>query len=63
VFAISFAIAHASQFACNLPILRAGGRQGESLWDVGKGPMLFIFVVDFVLMIANAVAAGMFLAA
>jgi hypothetical protein len=61
VFAIVFAVAHGSQFACNVPILKGGGRQGESLWDVRKGPMLFIFVVDFVLMVANGVAAGVFL--
>ncbi len=48
-------IAHGSQFYYNLPILRAGGRQGESLWDVHRGPMKFIFTVDALLMVANAV--------
>lgn len=37
-----------------------GGRQGESLWNVLTGPMAFIFVVDFALMLANAlVGAGL----
>ena len=48
------AIAHGSQFYFNVPIARGGGRQGESLWDVHRGPMKFIFRVDAVLMIANA---------
>jgi hypothetical protein len=48
-------VAHGSQFYYNVPILRGGGRQGESLWDVHRGPMKFIFVVDAILMIANAV--------
>ena len=63
IFAITFAVAHGSQFACNLPVLRGGGRQGESLWDVRSGPMLFIFVVDFVLMLANAAFAAYFMLA
>jgi hypothetical protein len=49
------AIAHASQFYFNVPILMGGGRQGESLWEVKTGPMRFIFVVDATLMVANAV--------
>jgi hypothetical protein len=61
VFAITFAVAHGSQFVCNLPVLRDGGRQGESLWNVRSGPMLFIFVVDFTLMVANAAFAAVFL--
>jgi hypothetical protein len=62
-FAVIFAVAHASQFVFNLPVLMAGERQGESLWHVRSGPMLFIFVVDFVLMVANAVlAAALYLA-
>lgn len=61
IFAITFAVAHGSQFACNLPVLRGGGRQGESLWDVRTGPMRFIFAVDFLLMGANAVLAAYFL--
>jgi hypothetical protein len=60
IFAATFAVAHGSQFACNLPVLLGGGRQGESLWDVRSGPMLFIFVVDFALMVANAAFAVFF---
>jgi hypothetical protein len=48
------AIAHGSQFYFNVPIARGGGRKGESLWDVHKGPMNFIYRVDITLMIANA---------
>jgi hypothetical protein len=40
------AAAHFSQFIFNVPVLQAGERQGESLWPVRSGPMLFIFVVD-----------------
>jgi hypothetical protein len=55
-----FAAAHAGQFLCNVPIALAGGRRGESLWNVLTGPMLFIFAVDFILMLANAaVGAGL----
>lgn len=60
LLAAVFAAAHAGQFLCNVPIAMGGGRRGESLWDVMSGPMLFIFVVDFTLMVANAaVAAGL----
>jgi hypothetical protein len=56
-----FAIAHAGQFLCNVPVAMAGGRRGESLWPVLRGPMLFIFVVDLTLALANAVvSAGLF---
>lgn len=57
-----FAAAHAGQFLCNVPIAMGGGRQGESLWNVLTGPMAFIFVVDFALMLANAVVSGWLLA-
>lgn len=56
-FAGVFAIAHASQFIANLPVLLAGGRRGEALWDVLKGPMLLIFSVDAALMVLNAALA------
>jgi hypothetical protein len=39
-------VAHATQFAINVPVARRGGRIGESYWEVLSGPMLFIFVVD-----------------
>ncbi len=38
--------AHFSQFAFNLPVLKAGERKDIALWPVRKGPMLFIFVMD-----------------
>lgn len=63
LFAAVFALAHASQFVFNVPVALGGGRQGESLWPVLRGPMLFIFVVDATLMTANAVTAAMLLAA
>jgi len=49
------AVAHGSQFCFNVPIARGGGRQGESFWDVHRGPMKFIFRVDATLMIADAI--------
>jgi hypothetical protein len=55
LLAAVFAIAHAGQFLCNVPVALAGGRRGESLWPVVSGPMLFIFVTDCVLALANAV--------
>jgi hypothetical protein len=55
------AAAHFSQFIFNVPVLRAGERQGESYWHVRSGPMLFIFVVDAVeTLIALAAAAIQF---
>jgi hypothetical protein len=63
LFAAVFALAHASQFAFNVPVALGGGRQGESLWPVLSGPMLFIFVIDFTLMAANGALAALLLAA
>lgn len=49
-------LAHGSQFFGNVPMalknLRGGG-----LWNVFKGVMLQIFVIDFVLMLINALLA------
>jgi len=53
ILLIGFAVAHTSQFGVNVPVARAGGRQGESYWDVLSGPMLFIFVVDAALALLN----------
>lgn len=39
-------VAHATQFAINVPVARRGGRIEEAYWNVLSGPMLFIFVVD-----------------
>lgn len=63
LFASVFSLAHASQFVFNVPVALGGGRQGESLWPVLSGPMLFIFVVDATLMVANAVVAAVLFAA
>lgn len=52
-----FAVAHFSQFAFNLPIIKGGQRQGESFWPVLSGPMLFIFVIDGLETIINLAAA------
>jgi hypothetical protein len=61
LFAGVFALAHASQFVFNLPVALRGGRVGESLWPVLSGPMLFIFLVDITLMVANAALAAILL--
>lgn len=58
VLAFTFALAHASQFACNVPVALRGGRHGEAFWPVLQGPMLFIFVVDGTLALANLLVAG-----
>ena len=49
-------LAHGSQFAGNIPMALAN-RRGEGIWRVFKGVMLRIFVIDFTLMVANAVLA------
>ncbi len=51
------AAAHFSQFIFNIPVLRAGERQGESYWYVRSGPMFFIFVIDAVETLINLGAA------
>ena len=43
---IVFGVAHFSQFAFNLPIIKGGQRQGETYWPVLSGPMLYIFIGD-----------------
>jgi hypothetical protein len=58
-----FAAAHGSQFAFNVPIARAGGRQGEALWDVVAGPMRVIFTVDGALTVANLAIMALYLRA
>lgn len=55
----AIAIAHGSQFGGNLPTA-IRNRRGEGVWDVWKGLMLLIFVVDFTLMVLNGVAAGIY---
>lgn len=51
------AAAHFSQFIFNVPILKNGGRQGESYWDVKTGPMYFIFVMDALQVAINGLSA------
>ncbi len=51
------ALAHGSQFFGNVP-MALKNRRGGGLWNVFKGVMLLIFVVDFTLMIANAALAA-----
>jgi hypothetical protein len=52
------AVAHATQFACNVPHARRGGRAGGAPWDVLRGTMLFIFVMDAACAVLNAIAAA-----
>ena len=54
------AVAHGSQFVANVPIALQN-RQGEGVWQVLKGLMLFIFVTDFTLMLFNAAFAMLYL--
>ena len=42
-------------------LAKRGGRIGESYWDVLKGPMLFIFIVDAVMTVLNFSCAGLLL--
>ncbi len=51
---VASAIAHATQWAYNLPHALRGGRRGGAPWDVLRGPMLFIFVVDGACALLNA---------
>lgn len=54
------ALAHATQFAFNLPHLK--GVEKGAPWDVLHGQMLFIFVVDFLGTSLNAIAfVGLYL--
>lgn len=54
------ALAHGTQFVANLPAAIAGNGKGNSPWPVFSGRMLFIFLMDFTLMVANGVMAGLF---
>ncbi|MEO1258690.1 MAG: hypothetical protein AAFZ15_07825 [Bacteroidota bacterium] len=53
-----FALAHGSQFIANVPIA-LDNRKGKGVWQV-KGRMLFIFITDFVLMVANLVLVAIY---
>lgn len=50
------AVAHGSQFVGNIPMARQN-RRGGGLWNVFKGVMLRIFVIDATLMLLNAALA------
>ena len=57
ILLIVLGVAHATQFAINVPVARRGGRVDEAYWDVLRGPMLFIFVVDAAMATASAMLA------
>ncbi|MEM8858182.1 MAG: hypothetical protein AAGD96_07670 [Chloroflexota bacterium] len=50
------AFAHGSQFVGNVP-MALRNRRGEGIWNVFKGVMLRIFVIDITLMVLNAALA------
>ncbi len=50
---VVFAVAHASQFAFNLPIALKERKNMPTPWPVLSGPMRFIFTVDGLLALAN----------
>lgn len=50
------AIAHGSQFVGNIPMALAN-RRGAGLWNVFRGVMLRIFVIDLTLALFNAALA------
>ena len=56
ILCLVFSIAHGSQFFANVPIALQN-RKGEGVWQI-KGLMLFIFIIDLSLMLANAVLAA-----
>ncbi len=61
VLLVVFGVAHATQFAINVPVARRGGRIGETYWDVLRGTMLLIFVVDAIMATSNlSLAAWLF---
>jgi hypothetical protein len=51
------AVAHGTQFGYNVPHLK--GLEGGAPWNVLKGQMKFIFIVDFVCMIANIIGLSL----
>lgn len=56
VLCLFFVLAHGSQFIFNVPVALEN-RRGQGVWRV-EGLMRFIFITDFVLMVANAAAAA-----
>lgn len=59
ILLLANAVAHGTQFAFNVPVALKN-LKGEGIWQVLKGTMLFIFVNDFLLMVFNAVFAGVY---
>lgn len=55
VLLLIFAIAHTSQFIFNLPIALKEGTAQKPLWDVLRGPMMFIFITDGTLAFLNGI--------
>lgn len=53
-----FALVHATQFGCNVPVLRARRRAPNAYWPVLSGPMRFIFIVDGSLAVTDLVLAA-----
>jgi len=53
ILCLAFALAHGSQFISNVPIA-LDNRKGQGVWQI-KGLMRFIFITDFILMVANLV--------
>lgn len=58
IILFAIAVAHGTQFFCNVPIALQN-RRGKGVWQV-KGLMLFIFVTDFVMMMLNVLLAGFY---
>jgi hypothetical protein len=57
LFAAAVAVAHASQFAVNIPMIGKRRRNEPGAWSVLEGSMLFIFATDCALMVANGAFA------
>jgi len=53
---LASAFAHGTQFIFNIPNLVKGGLKSGGPWDVLKGLMLLIFIVDFVSTLLNLTA-------
>ena len=59
ILLFAIAVAHGSQFFGNVPIALQNLR-GQGVWQVFKGLMLLIFVVDFTLMVFNGALSVMY---
>ena len=59
ILLFAIAVAHATQFAFNVPVALQN-RRGEGVWQV-KGLMLFIFITDFTMMALNLGLAVFFI--